>query len=147
MDSESDDLFGLLSPRELACLRGVAEHKRSHQIAFDLGLKPKTVDVYIANAVRKLGLSDRDSAARALLQHESGLWGKSSLAFSEVEPAPLNRPFSRLARLPWPFATRGRNTNDMTLPETLVAIFIAATFMMAIAALYLIAIRMLIEHN
>lgn len=132
-----------LAPRELECLRGVAQHKRSSQIAHDLKLSPKTVDTYIANASRKLGVADRDSAARMLIEHEQRIGGKSLSDFSGVEAEAPQPPTSWLSRLPWPWPTQGRPTNDLTLPQLVIAIGVAAAIMMAIASIYLFAIALL----
>lgn len=137
------DPLAQLSPRELACLRGVAEHKRSSQIAHELGLQPKTVDAYIANAMKKLGVSDRDTAARALLASSDPLWGKSTTTFPGIESSSSGWLTSSSSRLPWPFPTDGRPTNDLTLAGTIAAIIVAATFLLAVASLYLLSIRML----
>lgn len=144
--TESGDPFTALSARELACIRGVAEHKRSPQIAHELGLAQKTVDTYISNALRKLGFNDRDSAARAYLMRQNGTGGKSPSAFSGVEDEGADRVISVAARLPWPFPTERRATNDLDAKGTIAAILIAATFLMAVAALYLLAIRMISER-
>jgi DNA-binding CsgD family transcriptional regulator len=146
MDSNQSSLreaIERLAPRELDCLRGVAQHKRSAQIAHELSLKPKTVDTYIATASRKLGVSDRGSAARMLLEYERSVSGKSPSASSGVEPAPARDPTSFLSRLPWPFPTKGRPSNDLTILQLLVAIGVAAALMMAVAAIYLSAIALL----
>jgi DNA-binding CsgD family transcriptional regulator len=149
MDENADDmtrLFERLGPRELECIRGVAEHKRSSQIAHELNLKPKTVDAYIASASRKLGVPDRDSAARLLLEHEQQLWGKSLSDFSGIEQQPPTPAASSQSRLPWPWPTKGRQTKDFSLPQLLIAIGIAASILLAIAAAYLFAIARLSEH-
>ena len=135
-----------LGPRELQCLRGVAQHKRSSQIAHELNLKPKTVDAYIASASRKLGVSDRDSAARLLIEHEQQLWGKSLSDFSGVEPEAPPPPTWSLSRLPWPWPTKGRPNNDLTLAQLLIAIGVAASIMMAVVAIYLLSISLLSER-
>lgn len=132
-----------LAPRERECLRGVAQHKRTSQIAFELELRPKTVDTYIASAFRKLGVSDRDSAARMLIAYEAELAGKSLSDSSGVEPNTVSSPTSWLGRLPWPFPTRRRPVNDLTIPQLLFAIAAAGTLMMGIAAIYLLAIALL----
>ena len=132
-----------LAPRELECLRGVAEHKRSSQIAHELNLRPKTVDAYVANASRKLGVSDRDSAARMLIEYEARLGGKSLSDTSGIEPEAAERATSLLSELPWPFPTRSRTINDLTLVQLVIAIGAAAAFLMAMAAIYLLAISVL----
>ncbi len=136
----------MLTPREIECLKGVAQHKRTKDIAADLNLSPKTVDAYIANAVRKLGFSDRDSAVRALVSSGSALGGFSSSAISGVENPSAPVPSSWLGRLPWPFPTRERPSNDLNYPGTIVAILVAASLMVAAMSLYILAIRLFTEH-
>jgi DNA-binding CsgD family transcriptional regulator len=141
-----DSLFSSLTPREVECLKGVAQHKRTKDIAADLQLSPKTVDAYIANAVRKLGYSDRDSAVRALMSSSAMAGGFSSSAISGVENEISTASSSWLGRLPWPFPTRERPTNDLTYPGTIAAILVAASLMVTAVSLYMLAIRMLTER-
>lgn len=141
-----DSRFSSLTPREIECLKGVAQHKRTKDIASDLDLSPKTVDAYIANAVRKLGFSDRDSAVRALMSSSAMIGGFSSSAISGVENEVSTASSSWLGRLPWPFPTRERPTNDLSYPGTIAAIMVAASLMVTAVALYMLAIRMLTER-
>jgi len=141
-----DSRFSSLTPREIECLKGVAQHKRTKDIAADLHLSPKTVDAYIANAVRKLGYTDRDTAVRALMSSSAMIGGFSSSVFSGVENEVSSASSSWLGRLPWPFPTRERPTNDLTYPGTIVAILIAASLMVTAVSLYMLAIRMLTER-
>ena len=141
-----DSRFSSLTPREIECLKGVAQHKRTKDIAVDLQLSPKTVDAYIANAVRKLGFSDRDSAVRALMNSSAMTGGFSSSAISGVENEISMTPSSWLRRLPLPFPTRERPTNDLTYPGTIAAILIAASLMVTAMSLYMLAIRMFTER-
>jgi len=141
-----DSRFTSLTPREIECLKGVAQHKRTKDIAADLQLSPKTVDAYIANAVRKLGYTDRDTAVRALMSSSAMIAGFSSSAFSGVENEVSTASSSWLERLPWPFPTRGRPTNDLSYPGTIVAIMIAASLMIAAMSIYILAIRIFTEH-
>ena len=135
-----------MTPREIECLKGVAQHKRTKDIASDLELSPKTVDAYIANAVRKLGYSDRDSAVRALMSSSAMIGGFSSSAISGVENEISTASSSWLGRLPWPFPTRERPTNDLNYPGTVAAILVAASLMVTAVSLYMLAIRMLTER-
>jgi len=141
-----DSRFTSLTPREIECLKGVAQHKRTKDIAADLQLSPKTVDAYIANAVRKLGYTDRDTAVRALMSSSAMIAGFSSSAISGVENEVSTASSSWLERLPWPFPTRGRPTNDLNYPGTIVAIMIAASLMIAAMSIYILAIRIFTEH-
>jgi two-component system response regulator DevR len=51
-----DDVHRLVAPRELEVLRLLARGFNSSEIAAELGLNTKTVEVYLSNARRKLGL-------------------------------------------------------------------------------------------
>lgn len=46
--------LALLSPREVDVLRGLAAGKQNKSIALDLGISPRTVEVYRANIMEKL---------------------------------------------------------------------------------------------
>jgi DNA-binding CsgD family transcriptional regulator len=59
-----------LSERERECLRLVAQHHTSKDIAALLGLSPYTVDGYVAEACAKLGTGRRGEAARILVAAE-----------------------------------------------------------------------------
>jgi LuxR family quorum-sensing system transcriptional regulator CciR len=51
-----------LSERQLACLKLVAEGRSSPEIARELGISPRTVDDYLAEACVKLGARNRVQA-------------------------------------------------------------------------------------
>jgi len=53
---DQDGGIGMLSPRELQVFRFLAAGKRTKEIAFDLGLSPRTVEVYRAQIMKKLNL-------------------------------------------------------------------------------------------
>lgn len=74
-----------LSKRQHDVLRGVAELKKTKQIAAELGIAPGTVDGYIAEAVRALGAVDRGEAARWLMRHDG-------TPPSEAAPSPTIPP-------------------------------------------------------
>jgi DNA-binding CsgD family transcriptional regulator len=59
-----------LTARERDCLRLVGRGMSSKEIALALGLSPLTVDGYLKEAVRTLGVSGRREAARVLASHE-----------------------------------------------------------------------------
>lgn len=139
----ADSTLPQLTSGELACLRGVAEHKGSKEIALDTGFSRGTVDVYLASAFKKLGASDRRSAVRVLVRQYPGLLGKSELDFSSVELPAEHGLGALVSRLPLPFPTRGRPTNDRTLIEKFVSVALAATFLMLVAAAYLAAIALI----
>ena len=57
-----------LSAGQLDCLRLVNEHLSSKEIAAELGISPHTVDQRIRGAIRILGVSRRQEAARLVAQ-------------------------------------------------------------------------------
>ncbi|GAK46777.1 DNA-binding HTH domain-containing protein [Tepidicaulis marinus] len=63
-----EDCRPALSTRELQCLEWVCRGKSSWAIAEILGLSPKTIDHYLANASRKLETSSRVTAAVRAVQ-------------------------------------------------------------------------------
>ena len=67
------DPIELLTPRERECLRLVDRHLSSKQIARELGMSKASVDTYCDRARRKLGVSDRYAAARALADRIAAL--------------------------------------------------------------------------
>ncbi len=59
--AEIDDRLAQLSPRERDVLNGLVAGRANKQIAFDLGISPRTVEIYRANLMDKMkagGLSD-----------------------------------------------------------------------------------------
>ena len=67
--------FARLTPRERQVLQLLAEGSSSKQIAFDLGISPKTVDVHRKNVMDKLGLDSladltRYAMREGLITHE-----------------------------------------------------------------------------
>ncbi len=64
------DSIERLTPRERECLRLVAAHMRSKQIARELGIAPATVNKHCENAARKLEAADRVQAALMLASAE-----------------------------------------------------------------------------
>jgi len=141
----SDHGPGELTSRELQCLRGVFEHKRSKVIAEELGLSPKTVDTYIASATKKLGATDRDTAVRVILQRYPELWGQSPSAISDlpVERLPPAVEISR--RHSWPFPTVEGQVNDLPAFQKVMWVVVLAALMLAAASLYMLGMRMLSE--
>ena len=85
-------LLERLTPRERECLRLVAQHLSSKEIARQLGLSQHTVDGHLHEARRKLGVPTRRDAVRILLESEGGEsppanWGGQSAApFPPVAP-------------------------------------------------------------
>lgn len=67
--SEAD--VARLSAREHQCLLAAGETARSKEIGAALGIAPKTVDKHIENACRKLELTSRLEAGRALIAYHA----------------------------------------------------------------------------
>ncbi len=55
MRKAAEDRLALLSPREHEVLAGVIEGKLNKQIAFELAISPRTVEIYRANLMTKTG--------------------------------------------------------------------------------------------
>jgi DNA-binding CsgD family transcriptional regulator len=119
-----------LTPRERECLRLVAQHLSSKEIARRLGLSQHTVDGHLHEARRKLGVPTRRDAVRILLESEGGEspppnWGGQSAAqvpsahgASSGGPPPVlgGQPTS-VAAAPtlastWPSASRSNDDHD-----------------------------------
>lgn len=70
---------------EQACLRLVARHMTSHEIAAELGIAKTSVDTYCNRARAKLGVADRYEAARRLVSDQDP-------AERYFRPLPSNAP-------------------------------------------------------
>lgn len=62
------DLLERLTPAQLECLRLVAQHKSSKQIAIELGLSSHAIDARIKRILANLNVSTRYEAARVYLE-------------------------------------------------------------------------------
>jgi DNA-binding CsgD family transcriptional regulator len=60
-----------LSPGQLECLRLVAQHLSSKEIAAELGISPHTVDQRVRQSLHVLGVERRAQAARIVAQHDA----------------------------------------------------------------------------
>ncbi|MET0273140.1 MAG: response regulator FixJ [Phenylobacterium sp.] len=61
------DIFDALSPREQEVLQGVVDGKLNKVIAFELGISPRTVEVYRANVMSKTGARGLSELVRMVL--------------------------------------------------------------------------------
>ena len=147
-----------LSPGQLDCLRLVAEHFSSKEIASELGISPHTVDQRIRQSLQILGVERRAQAAR-IVAHESGPYQRlihqtphiaanSTTSHPEAAVGQQIRHADRAGRageasflteqkpalwpsLQPPFATRSNPRNEMSVGQRLfwiVAIAIGAAF-------------------
>lgn len=73
ISTEARTAFEALTPRERECLRLVARHHQSKEIARLLNISKSTVDKHIDSAKARIGAADRRAAALALVAHESDL--------------------------------------------------------------------------
>jgi DNA-binding CsgD family transcriptional regulator len=69
-ESQRNPRVMLLTDAERDCLRLVYQHMTSKDIARQLGVSPHTVDMRLRQAIRKLEVSSRIEAARALVADE-----------------------------------------------------------------------------
>lgn len=59
-----------LSPRQRACLRGVAKYQSYKEIGRDLGISDSTVEKHLRLAREKLGVESTSEAARIFIANE-----------------------------------------------------------------------------
>lgn len=73
------DRFEDLNESQKRLLREVANGRSSKEMSREVGLEPGTIDVYLSQAIRSLGVADRFEAARAFAEYESGILSRSEL--------------------------------------------------------------------
>lgn len=121
-----------LSTRQLACLRLVAELKKTEQIAAELGISPSTVNTHIERAVTMLGAANRREAARLVTQSLPQSPIKSpteTLRLAERHDTP---PFVQAAAV----GGKGRQRNDLSWEQRLgLALLALAMLCIALAGL------------
>ena len=160
-----------LSPGQLECLRLVAEHLSSKEIAAMLGISPHTVDQRIRGALQVLQVERRTQAARIIatinpeyqrLIHQSPLiegqagggnqGGAVGIQIRHIDrageagPTDLNSERSAdrsWSSLPLPFATRSNPRNEMSIGARLVWIVIIAIGAAFSAGMYLAGLESL----
>jgi DNA-binding CsgD family transcriptional regulator len=130
-----------LTPRQLACLRGVADLLKPGEIATRLGMSESTVRGHLDAANRKLGTRRTADAARLLREHEAeqgprDLPGTSSRVDPPPPPAPVVEPPTGSSPRWLPFRPRGARANLLSPLERLLWIF-------ALAMLFAIGFGML----
>ena len=60
-------MLGALSPRERDVFGGLVAGKANKQIAFDLGISPRTVEIYRANVMAKMQATSLSQLVRMAL--------------------------------------------------------------------------------
>jgi two-component system, LuxR family, response regulator FixJ len=65
--AEIETRIAALSPREQDVLRGLIEGRANKQIAFDLGISPRTVEIYRANLMNKMQADSLSDLVRMAL--------------------------------------------------------------------------------
>jgi two-component system response regulator FixJ len=65
--AEIESRIAALSPRERDVLRGLVEGRANKQIAFDLGISPRTVEIYRANLMNKMQADSLSDLVRMAL--------------------------------------------------------------------------------
>lgn len=83
--------FESLTPREKECLRLVARHHQSKEIARLLAISKSTVDKHLDSARVRIGAPDRRAAAKALLAYEAATGGGVEVGI-EYPPHPTPIP-------------------------------------------------------
>jgi two-component system response regulator FixJ len=65
--ARQNDRLSTLSPRERDVLVGLVEGRANKQIAFDLGISPRTVEIYRANLMNKMQADSLSDLVRMAL--------------------------------------------------------------------------------
>jgi DNA-binding CsgD family transcriptional regulator len=74
-----DRRFDQLTEVQRRLLRKVAEGRSSKEMSREVGLEPGTIDVYLSQALKIIGSSDRRSAAAEFVAHEAAILNGSKL--------------------------------------------------------------------
>jgi DNA-binding CsgD family transcriptional regulator len=160
-----------LSAGQLDCLRLVAQHLSSKEIASELNISPHTVDQRIRQSLQILGVERRTQAARAVAEH-GGPYQRLIHQPPHIETAPTpahseaaasnqirhadraggiggagflteQRPASFWSSLQLPFATRSNPRNEMNVGQRLFWIAMIAIGAAFSAGMYLAGLESL----
>lgn len=166
-----EERIARLSAGQLHCLRLVAEHLSSKEIAAELGISPHTVDQRIRQSLQVLGVQRRAQAARLVVQHLQSYQplihqspyieadprsGEARLTVStQIRHADRageagrsgclteQRPASFQSSLHPPFATRSNPRNEMNAGQRLFWIAVIAMGAAFSAGMYLAGLESL----
>lgn len=110
--------FERLTPREREILRLVAQHRRSKEIARLLALSPKTVEMHVLSARRRLAGMNRRDAALAFVAWEAAPPGNDyrtrSSPLAEADPKGLDGVEPRAAHDPHHHRSDGERLSDVS---------------------------------
>jgi DNA-binding CsgD family transcriptional regulator len=124
VDFGTDGSLHRLTPQERECLRLVAGHLSSKEIARRLGISKTSVDTYCDRARQKLGVRGRYEAARLL-----------TAALTDAGPTAAAPSVSlETDTAPWP-AARPRRRLALTLLAAIMAPLAVATLLAGLRAL------------
>jgi DNA-binding CsgD family transcriptional regulator len=139
-----------LTARERDCLRLVGRGMSSKEIALALGLSPLTVDGYLKEAVRTLGVSGRREAARVLASHEEVSPSAAAQPPQNLGAEPPDLAETVLSEVPLPpkrseaeprfrvpFLRQGKQLNDLDPLSRLIWIIGLALLMLIAVANFL----------
>ena len=161
-----------LTPGQLDCIRLVAQHLSSKEIAAELGISPHTVDQRIRQALQTLGVSRRSQAARIVAQQcepyqrliHQAPYIETGGAAADEDPADSNQirhagragetwggsgfqteqgRGSSWSSLQLPFATRSHPRNEMSVGLRLLWIVVIAIGAAFSAGMYLAGLESL----
>jgi DNA-binding CsgD family transcriptional regulator len=171
-DPEVEDRLAKLTPGQLDCLRLVAQHLSSKEIAAELGISPHTVDQRIRQSLQTLGVPRRAQAARLVSQHcepyqrlihqspyiegGAGLADQGGTVSNQIRHAGRageawdvpgfeteQKRGSSWSSLQLPFATRSHPRNEMSVGLRLLWIVVIATGAAFSAGMYLAGLESL----
>jgi len=172
IEAGAADRVARLTEGQLDCLRLVAEHLSSKEIAVELGISPHTVDQRIRQSLQTLGVARRSQAAR-LVSHHAEPYQRLIHQSPHIETrAPASdqcsavgnqirhagragetwegpgfhteqKPGFSWSSLQLPFATRSHPRNEMSVGLRLLWIVIIATGAAFSAGMYLAGLESL----
>jgi DNA-binding CsgD family transcriptional regulator len=144
MDDPRIERVRLLSEGQFDCLRLVAQHLSSKEIAGELGISRHTVDQRIRGALHVLGVTRRSEAARLVSSSSPPIRGElasGATAFPGPEDPLLEA--TRRSSLQWPFATKTSPRNEMSATQRLLWILLIGAMAAFAAGMYLAGLESL----